>query len=327
MATDIFLTTDLSAIPDTLAPDISFSDFYRIYYADMLGRLKPTSLALKDTIIRTKVLPVFGDVPMNAISAQMIRHWQTDLLSGNYSSTYLKTIDMHLFSVFKYAAQYYDFENPYDKSEHIGNGSAHLMKFWTLQEYHTFIQSFTPGSTEFIAFELLYWCGMRAGELLALTPQDIDHKEVLLKISKTYTRHNRHDYISTPKTRTSVRSVSMPDFLYRELISYIDEYQIKKNERLIPHTTAFLKYHLNLGCKRSGVPCIRIHDIRHSHVSLLINQGFAAIAIAERVGHKHISTTLNVYAHLFPSRQELLVQALETMHDHGFHTPGKEPHL
>lgn len=76
----------------------------------------------------------------------------------------------------------------------------------------------------------------------------------------------------------------------------------------------FLKHHLHTGCKRSGVPQIRIHDIRHSHVSLLIDQGFTAAAIAERVGHKHISTTMNVYAHLFPNRQAMLVEALEQMH-------------
>jgi integrase len=79
-----------------------------------------------------------------------------------------------------------------------------------------------------------------------------------------------------------------------------------------------LKYYLERGCKKSGVRQIRIHDIRHSHVSLLIDQGFSAIAIAERVGHKHISTTMNVYAHLFPNRQTMLVDALTAMHDGSF---------
>ena len=322
MENNIFLTTDASAIPDELPPDILFADFYKIYYSDMVGRLKPTSLSIKNAIICDKVLPDFGPIPMNAISPQFIRRWQNGLLSQNYSDTYLKTIDMHLFSVFKYAAKYYDFPNPYDKAEHIGTGNAHSMQFWTLQEYHSFIQSFEKQSPEFIAFELLYWCGMRVGELLALTPQDIDHKKMLLKISKTYTRHHGEDFISAPKTENSIRTISMPQFLLKEVADYMNDHNIKKNERLIPHTVAFLKYHLTVGCKQSGVPQIRIHDIRHSHVSLLINQGFSAIAIAERVGHKHISTTMNVYAHLFPNRQERLVQALEAIRDGRF--PGKE---
>lgn len=319
MQNNIFMNTNPTVIPDTLPPDILFSDFYQIYYSDMEGRLKPTSLAIKNAIICDKVLPVFGPVPMNRITPQFIRQWQNGLLSQNYSDTYLKTIDMHLFSVFKYAFQYYDFPNPYDKAEHIGAGNTHSMNFWTLEEYHSFIQSFDKKSIEFIAFELLYWCGMRVGELLALTPQDIDREKKIIKISKTYTRHCGQDYISTPKTENSVRSISVPQFLFEEVTDYIGERNIKKNERLIPHTVAFLTYHLNIGCRRSGVHQIRIHDVRHSHVSLLINQGFPAIAIAERVGHKHISTTMNVYAHLFPNRQEKLVQALEDIHDGRFH--------
>ena len=252
---------------------------------------------------------------MNAITPQIIRRWQNELLSHGYRDTYLKTIDTHLLSVFRYGAKYYDLPNPYNKADHIGSSTARSMQFWTLQEYRTFIAQFHDQPMIFIAFELLYWCGLRVGEMLALTPADIDEKKHLLKITKTYARHNRQDIISTPKTENSVRNVAMPDFLFAEVMDYIRTSELKKNDRLVPHCSDFLKYHLQCGCKKSGIRQIRIHDIRHSHVSLLINQGFTADAIAERVGHKHISTTMNVYAHLFPNRQEMLVEALEKIHD------------
>ena len=318
MENSIFLTTDLSIVPETVTPDILFLDFYRIYYSDMEGRLKQTTLAQKDAVIRDKILPTFGALPMNAITPQIIRCWQNGLLAQGYRDTYLKTIDMHLSSIFKYAAKYYDFLNPCAKAEHIGSGNARSMQFWTLSEYRAFIREFKEQPMVFTAFELLYWCGIRVGELLALTPQDIDEKKHLLKITKTYIRHNGKDIVSPPKTENSIRNVAMPDFLYSEVMDYIATAGLKKNERIIPRSVDFLKYHLKNGSKRSGVPPIRIHDIRHSHVSLLINQGFTAVAIAERVGHKHISTTMNVYAHLFPNRQEMLVQALEKMHDGTF---------
>lgn len=54
-------------------------------------------------------------------------------------------------------------------------------------------------------------------------------------------------------------------------------------------------------------------DLRHSHVSLLIDRGFDALIIAERVGHENVSTTLNTYAHLFPSKQTELVSSLEDL--------------
>jgi integrase len=318
MENNIFLTTDLSIVPAEVTEDILFSDFYQIYYADMEGRLKPTTLTRKHAVICSKILPTFGSIPMRDISPQLIRRWQTELLEHGYSDTYLKTIDMHLFSIFKYGATYYDFPNPYVKADHIGAGTAQSMQFWTLQEYRQFIAVYREQPKIFLAFELLYWCGIRVGELLALTPGDVDEKKKLLKITKTYIRHHGQDIISSPKTENSVRNVAMPEFLFQEVTDYICELGLKKNERLIPHSVAFLKYHLERGCKKSGVKQIRIHDIRHSHVSLLINQGFSAIAIAERVGHKHISTTMNVYAHLFPNRQTMLVDALTAMHDGSF---------
>lgn len=315
MENSIFLTTDLSIIPEAVTPDILFADFYRIYYSDMEGRLKQTTLDRKHAIVRDKILPTFASLPMNAITPQIIRRWQTGLLEQGYKDTYLKTIDMHLCAIFRYAEKYYDLPNPCAKAERMGSGSAHSMQFWTLAQYRAFISAHKDQPMVFTAFELLYWTGIRVGELLALTPQDIDEKKHLLKITKTYVRHGHQDLISPPKTENSVRNVAMPDFLFAEVMDYIASAGLKQNDRIIPRSVYFLKYHLRTGCEKTGVPRIRIHDIRHSHVSLLINQGFTAVAIAERVGHKHISTTMNVYAHLFPNRQELLIQALEKMHE------------
>ena len=83
--------------------------------------------------------------------------------------------------------------------------------------------------------------------------------------------------------------------------------------RLFPYTKSFLSHEMLHGCKDSGVKKIRIHDLRHSHASLLINQGFDALTIAERLGHEKVSTTLNTYSHLFPHKQGELVQNLHDL--------------
>ena len=92
---------------------------------------------------------------------------------------------------------------------------------------------------------------------------------------------------------------------------------MKKQEildgRLFPYSRAFLTNEMKRACKLTGIRKIRVHDIRHSHVSLLINQGFDALVIAKRVGHENVSTTLNTYAHLFPHRQEKLISVLEDL--------------
>ena len=69
---------------------------------------------------------------------------------------------------------------------------------------------------------------------------------------------------------------------------------------------------MDRGAKAAGVKRIRIHDLRHSHISLLIDMGFSAVAIANRVGHKSVEITYR-YAHLFPSKQKEMASKLNDM--------------
>ncbi|MBQ6887862.1 MAG: site-specific integrase [Lachnospiraceae bacterium] len=155
---------------------------------------------------------------------------------------------------------------------------------------------------------------MREGELLALTAADIDLVAKQIDINKTYQRLNGQDIITPPKTKKSKRKVPIPDFLCQELQSYMDtRYMLSPNERLFPATKHFLSHEMERGSKKTGVKRIRIHDIRHSHASLLINQGCDALILADRLGHEKVSTTLNTYSHLFPHKQQELVTNLEQL--------------
>ena len=162
----------------------------------------------------------------------------------------------------------------------------------------------------YYAFEMLYWCGIREGELLALTPADFNFTKKTVRINKTYQRIHGQDLITSPKTRKSVRTVEMPDFLCDEMQDYLKSlYKVQKNERIFPITKSYLQHEMRRGSKEADVKRIRIHDLRHSHISLLIDMGFSAVAIADRVGHESIDITFR-YAHMFPSRQVDMAQRL-----------------
>lgn len=81
------------------------------------------------------------------------------------------------------------------------------------------------------------------------------------------------------------------------------QYGLKKKDRIFTVTKSYLHHEMDRGAKTAGVKRIRIHDLRHSHISLLIDMGFSAVAIADRVGHESIEITYR-YAHLFPSKQK-----------------------
>lgn len=185
------------------------------------------------------------------------------------------------------------------------------MEFWTKEEYLKFSEATMDKPISYYAFELLYWCGVREGELLALSPSDFNFEKRTLRINKSYQRLEGEDVISTPKTKNSNRIVKMPQFLCDEMQDFFKQYySLQLDDRIFPVTKYYLSHEMDRGCKESGVKRIRVHDLRHSHVSLLINMGFTALAIGKRVGHSAEKITYR-YAHLFPSVQTEMVDRLD----------------
>jgi integrase len=290
--------------------DMTFNSFVEQYETDMKTRLKENTWSTKAHIIRTKLTPYFGKLKMCNITAHQIITWQNEMMNhkdenGNaYSPVYLKTVHNQLSAIFNHAVRFYGLkENPCQKAGSMGKKKNREMLFWTKEEYLKFAQAIMDKPLSYYAFEMLYWCGIREGELLALTPADFDFEKCTVTINKSYQRLGGKDLITTPKTEKSNRVISMPQFLADEVQDYLKMlYDIGPDDRMFTVTKSYLYREMERGAKEAGVKRIRVHDIRHSHVSLLIDMGFSAIAIADRVGHESIDITYN-YAHLFPSKQ------------------------
>lgn len=248
--------------------DMKFEDFWKMYCADMETRLREHTMRTKKYIVELKILPYFGDKRVNDITAADIRQWQNELIKMGYSPTYLKTINNQLSAIFNYAVRYYDLKsNPCVKAGSMGKSKAEEMDFWTGEEFRKFIDSVMNKRLSYMAFMTLYWTGMRMGELLALTPADFNFKKKTLRINKSYQRLKGKDVISTPKTKNSVRTVIMPQFLCDEMQDCLKlYYSLQPDDRIFPATKYYLNHEMERGCKASGVKKIRVHDLRHSHV-------------------------------------------------------------
>ena len=143
-----------------------------------------------------------------------------------------------------------------------------------------------------MAFLLLYWTGMRIGELLALTYNDIDLEKRTISINKSYQRLDGKDIITPPKTPKSKRIVTIPPFLAEELREYMSHlYGIMVEERMFRFTKSYMEHEIIRGIK--------------------VEMGFTPLAIADRLGHEKIETTLNTYSHLYPNKQGELADRLE----------------
>ena len=231
-----------------------------------------------------------------------------------YSQTYLKTLHNQLSAIFNHAVRYYELRsNPAAKAGNMGSEEHKEMLFWTKEEYKKFSFEIIDKPVSFYAFEMLYWCGIREGELLALTAADFDFEKETVRINKSYQRLHGEDVITTPKTKKSNRIIKMPKFLCEEMQGYLQMlYGLKKKDRIFTVTKSYLHHEMDRGAKAAGVKRIRIHDLRHSHISLLIDMGFSAVAIADRVGHESIDITYQ-YAHLFPSKQTEMADRLDDL--------------
>ena len=297
---------------------MTFGEFFQVYAADVRPRLREHTWRQKEYTIKSKILPFFEKKRMAEISSLDIVRWQNELMSPDandgkgYSPTYLRTVNNQLTAILNHAARFYGLNpNPAVRTMKMGSKDTKEMNFWTKEEYLKFADVMMESPMFFVLFEILYWTGIREGELLALTPADFDLDKGLLSITKSYQRLKGRDVITDPKTPKSVRVIQMPQFLTDEIRDYLKSlYKVQPDQRIFEVTKSYLHHEMDRGAKAAGVKRIRIHDLRHSHVSLLIEMGFSALAIADRVGHESVDITYK-YAHLFPSKQQEMAQKLD----------------
>ena len=293
--------------------NMMLKDFIDIYFEDKKNSLKENSIRNKKHMIETHVLPYFGLKKMNEITASDIISWQNIIREKNYKPTYERMLNNQINALFNHAQKIYKLqENPCKHVKRMGKADAKKVEFWTEEEFYKFLQVLEPGTENYLIAEILFWTGIREGELLALTPQNIDLEKNLIEINETYTRIGKRDVITTPKTETSIRKVHIPEFLKEEIKEYLSgKYQMPKNERIFTIVSRTLQKRMDKAIEKAGVKKIRVHDLRHSHVAYLIHQGVPAIVIKERLGHKDIRITMNTYGHLYPSEQTKVAEMLD----------------
>ena len=266
------------------------------------------------TVALTHILPTFKDTAMAAITEKSIILWQNDLLSKDLSDVYINKIDTIFRTVYKYGAKRCGITaNPFEGIEKIGKARIKSLTFWTYDQYSTFIRMIEKPVIH-MAFQVLYFTGIRIGELFALTAGDIDMEEGVMHITKSLQRMNRQDIITPPKTEKGTRDITLPMFLIKELENYMHMiYDCNGETRLFNISKQSLYYPMKKYADLADVPRIRIHDLRHSHVALLIEKGVSPLAIAERLGHDSVTVTLGTYGHLYPNKQKEIANLLDTL--------------
>lgn len=257
----------------TATSDILFSSLVENYMEDMSHRLKPTTMDNKRNIIDSKLLPYFSRLKVCDIDTIKVRKWQNELISFRdengkpYSQTYLKTVNNQLSAILNYAVTHYNLStNPCRAAGSIGKSKAGEMKYWTREQYEAFSKNIQKSATK-LAFDMLFYTGMRSGELLALTPSDI-LPDKRISINKNYAKVKGEELILIPKTAKSNRSIAIPDFLYDDIFEYISKLGgIGKDDRIFYFTKSALEKEIKRVAEKAGLPNIRVHDLSYPNLN------------------------------------------------------------
>lgn len=303
------------------SPEMTFESLCKLYLDDKKAHTKITTYETKKNRIDNWLLPFFADRPINEITPVEIRKWQGDIKEKTtqagkpLSKGYLQNIFIELSGIFNFAIRFYGLpSNPCHVAGNMIGKKNKSVNFWTKEEFDKFISTFDHADPYYTMFMILYYTGMRKGELQALTPADIDLSGGSVSVSKTFKLVDSKEYVLPPKTPKSNRTILIPPFLCDVIRDFENRiYDLKDDYMLFNYGRSTFKRHLENHAAIAGVKPIRIHDLRHSHASLLIELGFSALLVAERLGHENVSTTLDTYSHLFPSKQSQVTDKLQKL--------------
>lgn len=310
--------------------NITFKELYFIYKDAKLSKIKSTSMYKVDQIVNLHILPYWGGTKLNKITTDKVENWQAELLNitysknGNnikYANSHLELIQTRFKTIIKFGITKGFINDMRLSMFDIAKRKDEIKKemlFWQPYEFMEFIKEIDQ-LRFYTFFNTLYWCGLRSGEALALTWKDIDLDKRIIKIRKSYSKHGK--IISTPKTDNSIRDVIIPEMCFKALlqhheahkkiIGYCDSRYVFDFDKPLDDNS--IRYVKNRACQKAGIKQIRIHDFRHSHVSLLINQGFSPFDIAKRLGHT-VEMVNNVYGHWFTDAQQSMVDRLDEIY-------------
>lgn len=252
----------------------------------------------------------FNNLLISEITPIMISNYQNELIK-KYKSGTIKIHNTYLKSFFTWCVRYRNLvNNPFNMVDRLNLETSKRMDIITVDEFNQIVEQVNNPDMK-LMFKLLFWTGLRIGEAKALKIQDIDFNNKTISVNKNYTRLLGRDIITSPKTKSSIRIIKIDDILTKDIKNYLDrsKYIIENDFIFRYEKVSYLYRFKKITLKVLGKK-LRIHDLRHSHASFLINNGVDILLISKRLGHSNTAMTLNVYSHLYPAKEDEAIELI-----------------
>ncbi len=317
---------------DITDTNISFEDVYNEWLLIKKRVIKCTTFYRLKKCLNKRVLSFFKKYKLHTIKMDTINKWYSYLESTNTSEEYQNSLIGSFKEILTYAKDNYEFDpkiiSKVQKkriSREVKTIREAEWNFWTNEEFDTFIKC-VDDSLYYTIFNFLYYTGLRIGEMIALTWEDInlEKKELYIRNNFTDKIEDKVYDIVDPKSKNSIRIVDLDDYTYELLTEhYIKEkniYNFSKemfvfgNVKYIAPTTFRRK--LDEYIDKAEVKRITPHGFRHSHASLLIHLGCDSREVAKRLGDT-VQVIESTYYHMFPDKKKHTIDVLNNFKKRG----------
>ena len=305
--------------------EMTFKELYEEFYEYKKDKVKITTL--RTYRVNIKELKEFLDLRVMDIQLSHYIAWRKRITNLDLADKTKNGYHKLLKTILNYGTKWHDFNftTIYTKMEKFQNPNRppKEMEFYTWEEFKRYIAVIDEIKYKAL-FETLYYCGLRRGELRGLSWDNINFEYKTLSVVKNVVNMAGDSgfwTITTPKTRTSTRTIPIPQQLVDDLQTYYNEQkrQYGFNDKWFvfgntnPIHPDVLRKHKNRYADEAGLKHIRLHDFRHSCASVLINSGASIMVVAKFLGHAKIDETLNTYSHLFKNKMDEVVKTMESL--------------
>lgn len=315
---------------------MTVGQLYEEYMEQKRQEVRATTYDKTRRNLEYAVLPTFADAPLEKLNAQMMQKWKNDIGGRDLGLTTKKNYYKEYKALLNYAVKReYIARNPLDL---VGNfrttefAKPEEMDFYTPEEYRKYSaaakeyaesahasRSFSAWAY-YVFFSIAFYTGMRKGEINALKWKNVSGG--VIRVRESVAQKLKGEYVEgDPKTASSVRDIRIPDPLANILAEhrarqeaderFSDDYYVCGAVKALADTS--IENYNKRYCEAAGLKHIRIHDFRHTHASLLINEGINIMEISRRLGHRDIKETLKTYAHLYPREEEKALAILNAI--------------
>ena len=292
---------------------------YMTSYMETVGRntLRPRTQEMYASFLKVHIIPSLGKVRLTELSPQHLTTFYRKKLDQGLSKRTVQLLHATLRRALNQAVKWGMVNKNVCSLVDAPRPTKRAPNFYTKDQLNLFLET-VKDHRWFPIYVLLIYGGFREGEVLGIHVEDCDMVNRAINVRHAVLTLKGGLVVTEPKTESSKRVVTLPKFAYQVLKNHLE--QINKNQGLIfttgsgkPVSPRNLIRHFKLALKSADLPDIRVHDLRHSHASLLLSAGVNPKIVQERLGHASIVLTLNTYSHVIPSLQESAAEKVDEL--------------